>query len=145
MITTKHSAIQLRYTDKNQQLVIDDETAGKLVTTVAAAIDACKASGKEDEFWRQFTEMRELLTNWLVDHQELIADAYITVRDSAILFLALQQSPSFNQELEDSLTELDLAIAHNPDLDLIRLNVLAIPKTSQASVESLLVCGGANL
>lgn len=144
MITTRHPAIHLHYSDTNQQVVIDDE-GGKLVTTVAAAIDACKAAGKEQEFWRQFSEMQDKLSRWLVSQRDLIEEAYITVRDSAILFLAVQKSPAFNPDLEDSLTGIDLQIAQDKDLDLIRLNVLAIPKVSKPAVDSLLVCGGSNL
>lgn len=146
MTAATQPIIQLRYSDDSQRVVIEKDGANdRFVITVAAAIDACHASGQKEEFYRQFRDMQVRLTEWLKVHADLIDEAYLTVRDAAILFLAVQKSPAFNQALEDSLTDLDIAIAQEKDLSLIRLNVLAIPKTSAASVESLLVCGSANL
>lgn len=66
----------------------------------------------------------------------------MTVRHSAFLLLIVQNHEAFNQDLEDSLTDLDLSIAQDEDYNLIRLNVLALPKASRDSIDSFLTLGG---
>ena len=60
------------------------------------------------------------------------------MRDAGLLFLVVLKEKPFNQKIEDSLTELDIAIAQDDDLDLIKLSVLALPKASKDSIESFL-------
>jgi hypothetical protein len=44
-----------------------------------------------------------------------------------MLFVVILRSESFDGPVEDDLTDLDIEIAQDPGLDLIRLDVLALP------------------
>jgi hypothetical protein len=57
----------------------------------------------------------------------------------------VQKSEAFNQELEEALTDLDVAIAQDEEFNLIRLNILALPMASEESIGSFLVSGSASL
>ena len=106
---------------------------------------ACEAFSHRDEFVSQFRKLQAKLTSWYESHEQAIAKAYLTVRDSAILLLIVQNSPAFDQELEESLTDLDISVAQDEEFGLIRLNVLALPTASEESIQSFLVSGSANL
>ena len=144
MTTKTRPIIQLVYSAKDEQVIVETERQDRFVLTVSAAIEACRAFGRTQEFNEQFKEMQTRLTAWIRQHEADISEAYLTVRDSAILLLIVQKSQAFHQELEDSLTELDIDIAQDDALNLIRLSVLALPKASEASIQSFLVSGGAS-
>jgi hypothetical protein len=66
---------------------------------------------------------------WSQQHSRAIRSSHLTIRDSGLLFVVVQTGRTFDQELCDDLVDLDLAIANDPELDLIRLDVLAVPCT----------------
>ncbi|MFO0970183.1 MAG: hypothetical protein U0793_31920 [Gemmataceae bacterium] len=94
------------------------------------------------EFSKQSRKLLGRLQQWIEEHKADIAEAFMTVRHSAFLLLIVQNHEAFNQDLEDSLTDLDLSIAQDEDYNLIRLNVLALPKASRDSIDSFLTLGG---
>lgn len=137
--------IQLHYRDGNSHVLIETEEQDRFVLTVHAAIEACRAFGKANQFNQQFKDMKAKLSGWIAAHEQDISEAYLTVRDGAILFLVVQRAEAFDQSLVDSLTELDLSIAQDESFNLLRLNALALPRASLHSIESFLVSGGASL
>jgi len=138
--------IQLIQSDRDRNILIEaDEEQDRFVMTVSAAIEACKAYGKSAEFNQQFKAMQSKLGAWIQTREADIDEAYLTVRDEAILLLVVQKSEAFNQALEESLTALDIAIAQDEELSLIRLNVLSLPSASEDSIQSFLVSGSASL
>lgn len=145
MATRTQPVIQLHHKDRDSQVLIETDQQDRFVLTVSAAIEACQAYGKVNEFNQQFRDLSTRLSQWITEHEKDISEAYLTVRDAALLFLVVQRQEAFNQDLADSLTELDIAIAHDESFHLIRLHALALPKASEASIESFLVHGGAGL
>jgi hypothetical protein len=120
---------------------VEAEKEDRFFLTVQAAIMACQAFGQYEEFTRQFRKLQAKLTEWYESQEHHVAKAYLTVRDSAILFLVVQKSAAFSRDLEDSLTDLDIAIAQDDEFSLVRLNVLALPTASEESIQSFLVLG----
>jgi hypothetical protein len=134
--------ICLRHQDKDMPVRIETEEEDRFFLTVGAAIQACKKQEQFLEFSRQSRKLLAKLQHWIEKHASDINEAFMTVRDSAFLFLVVQNKEAFNQTLEDSLTDLDLSIAQDEELRLIRLNVIALPKVSAESVNSFLTPGG---
>jgi hypothetical protein len=145
MATKTQPFIRLSHRDHDARVQVETEEEDRFVLTVGAAIQACKAFGEYEEFTRQFRKLQATLSSWVKDHAADVAEAYLTVRDAALLFLVVQSGEAFRQELEDSLTDLDLAVAQDEEFNLIRLQVLALPRASEESVRSFLVSGSANL
>jgi hypothetical protein len=100
----------------------------------SAALDAIAAAcGVLDDSTEFKSQVRELLTRmaeWLTGHQDQIHRAYLTTRKGGLLFVVEMKSPQYSRDLEDALTELDMLIARDPGLSLIRINVLAVPRCS---------------
>jgi len=78
--------------------------------------------------------MLNKLGAWVSAREEKISRSIVTTRDAGILFLLCTRLPGFDQELEDEMTGLDLMIAGDEDLDLIRLSVMAIPSDTDEAV-----------
>ncbi len=64
------------------------------------------------------------------------------MREGGLLLLVVKGDAAYDRTLEDKLTELDLGIARNDSLDLIAVDITAIPLVPKAVVESYLGSGG---
>lgn len=139
---TKIDAIKLNWDEKKRQIVVTPEDNDKFVVTVGEAIEACKAtkSDKSYENYKKFADQFDVLLDtlwlWIQDHKQDVFKAYLTIRDSDLLFLPIKISCNYDDDFEDELTELDITIAQNSGLDLIRLSVLALPKSSDNALSS---------
>jgi hypothetical protein len=129
----------------------DSETAGVLIRPanedlfalpMAVAIRGCKLAGQIDRFNQQFERLLDRLYEWTLAHGDAIRQVYVGFPHDGLLFLVVQRGEHFDQNLEDDLTGLDVEIARNPDYDLIKLNVLALPNCSEETVRSFLPPNG---
>jgi hypothetical protein len=107
--------------------------------TVEAVVRACKTYGQITEVGKQVRKLLRKLREWFDNHVDSISEAYLTTRDSGLLFLVVQEDKAFNPSLEDALTDLDLEVANDQEnFNLIRLSVLSLPATSEESVRFFL-------
>jgi hypothetical protein len=136
---TKSSWVHLHHADDSEGVIVTTATNQTFTLPLDAAIRACGSVEKLERFTKQFQKLLTRLASWLTDHLDDVEDAYVTLRDAGLLFLVVRKTRRFNEELENSLTGVDLEIAQDPELDLIRLTVLALPMTSRDGIESFLV------
>jgi hypothetical protein len=145
MATAAQPYIVLHAQDHDRTVRVETENEDRFVMTVGAAIQACKKYEDYEKFTKQSRQLVDKLHAWIAAHGSEVREAYMTLRDSAFLFLVVQTGETFDKALEDSISDLDLEIAQDPDLDLIRLNVLALPNASPESVKSFMSFGGASI
>ena len=125
-------------------VVVVPENQDRYVLSLKDAIEACVGSQQQPyavfvEFQKQFQAMLDHVGAWLRQRQDKVHEAYLTVRDSDVLFLLVQKSPTYDRQIEDELTDLDLAIAQDESLGLVRLNVLAIPPAGEDGKSAFLI------
>ncbi|MFH1023463.1 MAG: hypothetical protein V1809_08735 [Planctomycetota bacterium] len=130
--------LQLKWQERNRQIVITPEDEDRFAVTVEAAIAACRAVEGMGKFRSQFKTLLKRLAEWLGKHGGDVSNSYITVRDADLLFLVVQKAKAYQRDFEDALTELDIEVAQDRELNQIRLSVLAIPASSPESVASFL-------
>lgn len=82
--------------------------------------------------------MKRDLKHWIATREDSIAEAYLVLKGDHFQFLVVMKGKAHDSALEDALTDLDMAVAQNPDYDLIRLSVLAIPAFGEDVVRSFL-------
>jgi hypothetical protein len=137
MATEQQNVIWLRHGDQ-QELWVETENQDRFLTTVEAVVRACQAYGHIAEVGKQLRKLLRKLDQWLTAHPEDVQEAYLTIRDSGLLFLVVRKTKAFNHVLEEALTDLDIEIANDEVFNLIRLSVLALPATSQDCIKSFL-------
>jgi hypothetical protein len=135
-VTEDKTIIRLCHGDTSQ-VWVETEDEDRFLMTVEAAAHACKVYGKIAEVGKQLRALLRKLQEWIKSHDD-VREAYITPRDSSLLFLIVRKTKKFDAEFEDALSDLDVAIANDEAFDLIRLSVLALPDTSEESVRSFL-------
>lgn len=91
-----------------------------------------------DEFERQLANLRRDLEKWVAARAGSIAKAFLVLKGDHFLFLVALKGKRHDDALEDALTDLDMAVAQNPDYDLISLSVLALPAFAEDTIQSFL-------
>jgi hypothetical protein len=101
-------------------------------------VNVCESSTQFTEFCRQVATLLDRLAAWLKDRQGEIEAAYVGLEPEGAIFVVVRQSKAFDPAFEDSLSILDLEMAQDADLNLIKLRVLALPRSSKETVASFL-------
>ncbi len=84
----------------------------------------------------QLNLLMQRLGEWLNLHTDKVREGYLTLRDARFAFLVVTRDPGLDDDLEDSLSDLDFEIANDPDLEALKLNALILPPASKQSLSS---------
>ncbi len=131
------------------QLNVEDEKGQCFVTydhdrffiSASEAACACKRHDETKPFQEQLKKLFDHLAEWLKGHREKIEKAFVTVREGGLLFLVVRNSVPYDSEIENSLLDLDIEVAQASGFDLLAMDVLALPLTSEESYQAFLAPG----
>lgn len=118
--------IELHYGNSGQVRVVPEDR-DIMAMPVEMAIEACRAFKQQVMFHDQFTHLIQFLGDWISTHDGAIQTAYLTTRDHGLLFVVVQKSAAWCEEVETLITDLELTVANDVDFRLIRLSVQAVP------------------
>ena len=137
MATLTIEPIRLRYSQKDELVLIETATTDRFSLTVEEAIEACRIyEERKTLFHEQFNNLLSLLGKWTYSHKSKIKDAFLTIRNTRLLFLIVTKRKTYDEELEKELTDLDMSIACEPDFSEIPLSVQALPYCDEAGHDS---------
>ncbi|MEA2064510.1 MAG: hypothetical protein U9P14_12475 [Gemmatimonadota bacterium] len=137
-VATTPAIVQLCWVEKDKTVTVTPEDENRFVTNVEHAIKACKAYNEQIRFGRQFKELLEKLACWINLYQEKTELSIVTIRDSRLLFVVVRKDTAYDEEIESSLIDLDISIANDPELNLIKLSVIDLPNCSPESLMGFL-------
>jgi len=130
--------IRVKWSEKDRTVLFDTQDEDRFTMKVKEVIQACNIHQQSNEFESQFNDLKNILGNWIHERKNKIVKAFVTIRDTRILFLAVTKDVEYNSELEDEITALDLAIAQTPLLSAIPLSVQSLPQCSGDIYEAFL-------
>ncbi len=130
--------IRLHYNAAEQRVVVMPEDENNFCMSVEEAISACRDRMKYSSFHSKFKQLLGTLAAWVDRHSEAIDKAVITLRDGSILFMVVNRTASYDRELEDDLTDLDLKIARDDALRAIRLDVMVLPNCDEEALKAFI-------
>ena len=113
-----------------------DQSRTNLVMTMEQAVRACHAYESQLTFQHQFETLLDYLAQWWSDRKSRISKAWVTVRDTGLLFVVVQQEVELDQALEDDVTELVSSIIRNQGFGLIRLEAITLPQCDKDGFSS---------
>ncbi|MEQ8787901.1 MAG: hypothetical protein RIC55_16465 [Pirellulaceae bacterium] len=138
MTATEKNIVELKFERINDQIQVVAPDKHIMRMPIQMAVAACRAFANQIEFVDQFHMLRDRLGDWFIEHLESADSAYLTTRDSGLLFLVVQKSDIFDERLADELTSLDLEISGDSDFALITLSVHAVPNSPEEAIASFL-------
>lgn len=119
-------------------VVIHAKDCDGFTLPIDEVVHACQSPERIDEFCRQVATLLDRLAKWLADRQSEVHAAYLELEPEGAIFLVVRKAKAFDPAFEDALSMLDLEIARDENLDMIRLRVLALPCSSEDTVASFL-------
>jgi hypothetical protein len=123
---------------KDGNIVVTPQDQDRFVIRVGRAIAILQQAAEAEKFRAQFNLLLRMLAEWLKEHQDEIAKAYLTDRDGALAFVVVRKSCEYDDDFEDVISALDFQIANDPDLDLIRMDTIALPSAAEAAITSFI-------
>jgi len=129
MNTIATEPVRLKWSEKDRTVVFETPDNDLFAMKVREVIQTCNIIKQQrSKFESQFNDLKNILGNWIHERRDKIVKAFVTVRDTRILFLAITKDVEYDSELEDELTTLDWGIAHTPLLSAIPLSVQSLPQ-----------------
>ncbi len=135
-ITTE--PVRLKWSEENRVVLFEPEDQDRFSMKVKEVIQACNIHQQRNEFESQFDDLKNILGNWIHERKDKIAQAFVTIRDTRILFLAITKDVEYDSELEDELTNLDWVISQTPLFSAIPLSVQSLPQCDSDTYEAFL-------
>lgn len=130
--------IELHFENEGGHVRIVPPDRDMMAMPIEMAIEACRAFHNQIRFKDQFDLLVSRLANWIGQRRNELAAAYLTLRDSGLLFLVVTRGKEFNTQVEEAITDLDMEIAQDDDYDLVRLGVHVLPLCGPEIVQSFL-------
>ena len=127
--------------DDDVKVTVEPNDGDRFVVQSSKAVAALKAADREEAFMAQLNIVMNYLGKWALERNSqegAIEAVYLTLGDGGLLAIALMRGTEYSAGLEDSLSEFDLRIANDPDLDEIRLEVMALPSVGASALEAFL-------
>jgi len=122
-----------------REVVVTPKDNDRFVGSVKEIATACHAGIPLIEFTNQLEKtLVPKLAEWLAEQGDKVHRAFISVREGRLFFLVVQYAAAYDRELTDALTKIDLDIARDAGLDMIRLEVMALPRVSDEDAYSFL-------
>jgi len=129
--------MRLNWPKRGQVLVTSRQGDRFIIESIEEAAVACQQGQDIIDFRRQVSDLLlPRLSAWIKEHRARVQKAFLTLRDGYLLFLVIRKQVRYDEEFTDRLTDLDIEIARNPDLDHVQMNVLALPAVTNEGAES---------
>ncbi len=135
--TKRTTALQIRWSVPDGRVVLEPEDQDRFVLRFGEIIDACQKLRDEDRYIKQFNILVQRLSAWLTLRSD-VQSAYLTLRDSQLVFIAVTESAKYDADFEDELSDLDIELAHDPDLQGVDFGVLSLPSAPDMSLASFM-------
>ena len=139
MISTKTKSVwqHLRQEDGGP-VMIHTKDGDRFTLPIDDVVNACRSTEKLNQFCQQVSRLLERLAEWLEERKSEIEGAYFGFEPAGAIFVVVRKAKVFDPGFEDALSMLDVEVAQSEDFSLIRLRVLALPRSSKETVASFL-------
>ncbi len=131
-------AVRLKWSEAERTVLFEPKDKDRFTLKVKEVIQICNIHQKSNEFESQFNDLKNILGNWIHQRKDKITKAFVTIRDTRLLFLIVTKDIEYDSKFEDELTDLDWAIANTPLLSAISLSVQSLPKCDSDIYEAFL-------
>lgn len=129
--------IELKTTKKDGRVTVEPKEQDRYNIIEQQAAEALQLAKELDDFRQQFRYLQRVLAEW-ADARTDVHNVYITLADGALLFVAVQKETKYSAAFDDAVSEIDLAVANDPALKLIKMNTLAMPRATEETLAQFL-------
>jgi hypothetical protein len=132
----KRSVVVLKHDDQGYVTVVPSDE-DRFTINIRHAVQSLSVSSRLEEFRDQFNLLLKELGQWLSLRDDW-RDAFVTLRDGALVFVVVRNSVLYSDEFEDDLSDLDIRIANDQALELVRIHSVALPPVPACTLDTFL-------
>jgi len=136
--TETAAAIQVSWADRDGTLVVTPQDQDRYCMRIDEAIELLQLKHQKDRAQSQLSFLLRRLVDWIGQRGDRLRETYLTLRDGQWLFLMVSTEAQYDADFEDDVTDLDIELAADPELNLIDTAVLSLPITALDSLDSVL-------
>jgi len=132
-------AIRLNWANQNGDILVTPSDENRFCVKVGKAIEILRQHDRESQFGKQFSVLVKRLAEWINDNGRG-SRAFLTAGEGVLRFVVMRNEVRYDEEITDALSDLELEIANDQDLALIKVNTTALPLVSEEALQSFLDC-----
>jgi hypothetical protein len=136
--TRQQKTVYLDWTNDDGNILITPSDESRFVIKVGAAIEILRRHSQEKQAEKQFHLLVGRLALWLDDHNAVWDRAFLTAGEATLRFVVVRKASRYDEEASDSLSDLELDLARDEDLTLIKVTTTALPNASDEALKSFL-------
>ena len=133
----KKNILQLSWSNHDGQATVTPQNEDRYTIKVQKVIELLALGKKAENFELQFKLLLNTLGSWFNGRKDL-ADAYLTSRDGIFSFIAIRSEMKYSESFEDEHADLDIHIANDSDLNLVKLNTMSLPPVSAETLDQFI-------
>lgn len=118
--------VELDWYDKSEVVKVNPRDQQRFEIQKDRAIDILRAGKNAEQFQKQLMLLAKTIVHWVIPLQDKLSKAIVTLQDGALALVVVQSSEKYDEPLQDSLLELDFAIANDVDFDLVKLKTVLL-------------------
>ena len=130
----KNVVLQLAWDDIDGRVIVTPENEDRYQLRIDRVVELLQLAQDAESFKNQVNFLHKRLAGWMSARDD-IENAYLTFRDGALSLVVVRNDPKYCPEFDDALSDLDIEIANDVDLNLIKLNTISLPPTSQEALQ----------
>jgi hypothetical protein len=130
-------AQQLVWREEDGHVTVTARDEDRFVVGLHRAVEALQQVAQAEQFERQLRLLLRIIAEWL-NKTKSVDKAFLTVRDGMLCLLIVREAVEYDEEFEDTLSALDIDIANDVHLSLIRMSSIALPMVSDEAFASFL-------
>ena len=96
------------------------------------------AAEHRSRFDKQFQMLLDILGDWVAKRGDNVRSAHLTVRDAVLEFVVVSDREELDEALQDSLSDLDRAIARDRSLGELTVSSLLLPPVDDVALKSFI-------
>lgn len=137
MARSSTNCVQLNWINRDGNITVTPVDEDRFTIKVGRAIELLNLAKQQESFQNQLQLLLRILADWLSE-RDGVRQAHVTIRDGALTFVVVRATAEYDEAFEDALSELDISIANDVDLNLVKMNALCLPDASDASIATFL-------
>lgn len=130
------TAVELNWYTEDDTVKVTPRDFRRFEIQKHRAIEILQLASQEEAFNKQFPLLLDTLARWIEQYQAKIQQAVLTLQDGALTFVVVRLESRFDEPFEEALAQLELDIARDSDLALVRVSTTCLPSVSDEALRS---------
>lgn len=120
------------------RVTVTDEDEDRFSLHINEAVLACRSHTNAERFRKQVHILLNRLHKWSVDHEDEVREAVLMIQEMEFLLICITKHGPISAELDNDLTDLELEIANDSDINQLPFSGQLLPPLSEEATRGFI-------